>query len=79
MSYYVRVGAEELEMYVRILLKRSKVCEALSLLDSLSARNTGESITENLSFATDGSLVKLHALQLSNLRKFKKIKKKRWR
>ena len=63
-------GAEELELYVNLLLKRRKVKEALDKLDILSARKSGQIITDNKSFkaTTGGSLIKIHRLQKSNLR-----------
>ena len=61
-------GAEELELYVNLLLKRNKVEEALSKFDILSARQTGQSITDDQTFQASGSLVKMHTLQKSNLR-----------
>ena len=61
-------GAEELELYVNLLLKRNKVEEALSKFDILTARQVGQSITDDQTFQASGSLVKMHSLQKSNLR-----------
>ena len=65
---YSIIGAEELEVYISLLLKRGKVKDALGQLDRLSRRPPGQSLTDEHSFSADGSLVKIHSLQLANLR-----------
>jgi hypothetical protein len=55
-------------VYISLLLKRGKVKEALGQLDRLSRRPPGQSLTDEHSFSADGSLVKIHSLQLANLR-----------
>ena len=57
-----------MEVYISILLKRGKVKDALGQLDRLSRRPPGQSLTDEHSFSADGSLVKMHSLQLANLR-----------
>ena len=57
-----------MEVYISLLLKRGKVKEALGQLDRLSRRPPGQSLTDEHSFSADGSLVKIHSLQLANLR-----------
>ena len=57
-----------MEVYISLLLKRGKVKDALGQLDRLSRRPPGQSLTDEHSFSADGSLVKIHSLQLANLR-----------
>lgn len=57
------VGAEELEIYVELLLKQGKTKEALGEYENLSKRKAKQNIEDESSFQAEPSQVKMHSLQ----------------
>jgi hypothetical protein len=63
-------GAEELELYISLMLRQNRVDEALATLDLLRSRPLGSPIIEDKEFQNNdtGSMVKLHQLRYCTLR-----------
>jgi tetratricopeptide (TPR) repeat protein len=59
----IHVGAEELEIYIELLLKQGKTKEALAQFEDLSVREPRQNIEDEGSFSADPSQVKMHSLQ----------------
>ena len=60
-------GAEEIELYVEVLLRQGKFTEALQALKQLHARPRGVPINAGEDFLVDGSRVKMHLLRFHSL------------
>lgn len=61
-------GAEEVELYVEVLKRQSKLAEAVSALTDLSGRKVDTLINDENDFKVKGSLVKLNRLRLMSLK-----------
>ncbi len=66
----VQPGAEEIELYLEILLRQNKIDQALSALDTLYGRPTGlgKGIKDDTTFKENTSIVKMHEMRYRMLK-----------
>jgi hypothetical protein len=63
-----RLGAQELELFIDILVRQSKVVEAIESLEALQARPAGSPINDEDIFREFPSTVQIHPLSLLELK-----------
>ena len=63
-----RLGAQELELFIDILVRQSKVVEAIESLEALQARPSGPPINDEDIFREFPSTVQIHPLSLLELK-----------